>query len=459
MKIPRMTRSIFLDQLIWMLAVGLIVGLMFPLFMILLGVPDEYVLTPTFYAASICAGVMMAGLNFGLVHIVIRPELKQLVQGMQKVRGALAQRLHSTASAKETGVCVRPEDCTVDVPSEDELGEMAHSFNQLVETLKQTQEVQQAYERFSKKLASSLSLQALAQQEEQLLKEFQIAQASAFYIFKDDELQYVSSYGIDHADRLQHHPLLKAVVDTLKPQHISLPVDLTVDAALVHFTPKEVYAEPVLFQGALVGILVLASNQKLDETQKAILHTMLNGLGLALRNALTHEEIQRIAALDSLTGIYNRRFGMERLHEEYTRVIRQDLPLSLLMMDIDHFKSINDTYGHRAGDRALKLVVKVMKSVMREGDILCRYGGEEFMAILPGADCDNAQEVAERIRRRISDTHLEHGDQIIPITISIGMASWPEHQVENEQQLIERADQTLYMAKESGRNRVVLAPV
>lgn len=227
----------------------------------------------------------------------------------------------------------------------------------------------------------------------------------------------------------------------------------------MHFTPKEVYAEPVLFQGALVGILVLASNQKLDETQKAILHTMLNGLGLALRNALTHEEIQRIAALDSLTGIYNRRFGMERLHEEYTRVIRQDLPLSLLMMDIDHFKSINDTYGHRAGDRALKLVVKVMKSVMREGDILCRYGGEEFMAILPGADCDNAQEVAERIRRRISDTHLEHGDQIIPITISIGMASWPEHQVENEQQLIERADQTLYMAKESGRNRVVLAPV
>lgn len=183
MKIPRMTRSIFLDQLIWMLAVGLIVGLMFPLFMILLGMPDEYVLTPTFYAASICAGVMMAGLNFGLVHIVIRPELKQLVQGMQKVRGALAQRLHSTASAKETGVCVRPEDCTVDVPSEDELGEMAHSFNQLVETLKQTQEVQQAYERFSKKLASSLSLQALAQQEEQLLKEFQIAQASAFYIF------------------------------------------------------------------------------------------------------------------------------------------------------------------------------------------------------------------------------------------------------------------------------------
>lgn len=127
------------------------------------------------------------------------------------------------------------------------------------------------------------------------------------------------------------------------------------------------------------------------------------------------------------------------------------------MLDIDHFKQINDTYGHTVGDLVIKRVVEVAKSALREGDVLVRYGGEEFLAILPGADCEDSLAVAERIRCLVEETKLEHDQQVIPLTVSLGFASWPEQMVENEQDLIELTDKALYYAKENGRNRAVPA--
>ncbi len=127
-----------------------------------------------------------------------------------------------------------------------------------------------------------------------------------------------------------------------------------------------------------------------------------------------------------------------------------------MMFDIDHFKKVNDTYGHLAGDRVLIQVAKTAREAIREGDILMRYGGEEFLVILPAASKENCRDVAERMRRKVEETSVADGDQVIRVTISIGITSYPELDVAGEQDLVKHADEALYVAKESGRNRVIV---
>jgi len=117
----------------------------------------------------------------------------------------------------------------------------------------------------------------------------------------------------------------------------------------------------------------------------AVLNATLPGLAVALNNSLNHQDLQRVAALDPLTGVYNRRFGLQRLTEEFGRSVRSGDPLGVLMLDLDHFKAVNDTYGHLVGDRVLQTVVRAARQILREGDVLLRYGGEEFIIVLPGA--------------------------------------------------------------------------
>jgi diguanylate cyclase (GGDEF)-like protein len=175
-------------------------------------------------------------------------------------------------------------------------------------------------------------------------------------------------------------------------------------------------------------------------------------LALALNNALDHERLQRLAAIDPLTGLYNRRFGMARLHEEFTRAARQKMPLGVLMFDIDHFKKVNDTYGHLIGDRILTKVSMLCRSVLREGDIVMRYGGEEFLAILPAASKEDVTDIGERIRRIVEETQFDVGEQLTQITISIGGAAYPDLKIATEDDLVMCADEAMYSAKHSGRN-------
>jgi diguanylate cyclase (GGDEF)-like protein len=127
------------------------------------------------------------------------------------------------------------------------------------------------------------------------------------------------------------------------------------------------------------------------------------------------------------------------------------------MLDIDHFKSVNDTYGHQTGDRMLKSVSSIIRTILREGDILVRYGGEEFLAILPAAASEDLKLIGERIRRSIEESALMEGQQTIRVTISIGGAAYPNQAVEKESALLQLADESLYQAKETGRNKVIVA--
>lgn len=176
----------------------------------------------------------------------------------------------------------------------------------------------------------------------------------------------------------------------------------------------------------------------------------------ALENARLHAKTVTLAATDALTGLSNRRTFDERFKAEFQRAQRFDKPFALLLLDIDHFKHINDTYGHVAGDEVLKSLAKILKKQTRDVDIVARYGGEEFTVILPESDGDKAQTIAERIRRTVSNTSfLMPGEEPITITVSIGVACYPCC-APDATQMVERADQAMYLAKQTGRNRVSL---
>lgn len=168
------------------------------------------------------------------------------------------------------------------------------------------------------------------------------------------------------------------------------------------------------------------------------------------------EKRRELALRDPLTGLYNRRYLTERLVEEMARASRQKQPLSYLMVDIDHFKKLNDTYGHLAGDKILKELAKRLHLACRAMDVVGRFGGEEFFVILPGTDSGTAAEVAERIRRSIDDKPFAAGEFLIRVQVSVGGAQRAA-KFEHVNQLIESADRALYAAKTAGRNRVVLS--
>lgn len=165
-------------------------------------------------------------------------------------------------------------------------------------------------------------------------------------------------------------------------------------------------------------------------------------------------EILRLATMDSLTEIYNRAAMEKLIEKEIDRSKRYNLPMSLLLLDLDHFKKINDTYGHQTGDFTLQKMVSVIVNVLRDHDMIGRFGGEEFTVLLPDTDLVNAHIVAERIRDIVAKTSVTAGSKSFNLTISIGLAALNVHE-DDFQELFRRADLGLYKAKQTGRNRVV----
>ncbi len=165
------------------------------------------------------------------------------------------------------------------------------------------------------------------------------------------------------------------------------------------------------------------------------------------------DELRSQSVTDGLTGLYNRRHLDAALAAEFSRVQRYGPPLAVLMQDVDHFKRFNDEHGHDMGDRVLRAVAAALKQALRGQDIACRYGGEEFLAILPSTDCDGAMVVAERVRSAVEAMEVDG----LKVTVSIGVAGIPELAVPSAEALVEAADAALYQAKKAGRNRVLLA--
>ncbi len=170
--------------------------------------------------------------------------------------------------------------------------------------------------------------------------------------------------------------------------------------------------------------------------------------------AQLNARLEELSQTDALTGLHNRYYFDRRIEHEVERARRYGSPLAVVMIDIDHFKRVNDGHGHPFGDLVLRGVAQALKRVLRNVDSLARYGGEEFVAVLPETPRSEALAVAERLRQAVEAERFESGGQRVPVTISLGVASGPPPVVENPHEILKLADEALYRAKESGRNRV-----
>jgi diguanylate cyclase (GGDEF)-like protein len=219
--------------------------------------------------------------------------------------------------------------------------------------------------------------------------------------------------------------------------------------------PGSVAIMPLLKDGRVLGALVIEADAPaaltLEETRP------LTVLGAVVASSLelvwSYEEVDRRARTDSLTGLYNRMHFGEQLERTLKEADRNGQPVSLVLVDVDHFKKVNDTWGHEAGDAVLKHVARILQEGVRSVDVCVRYGGEEIAMLMAQTDSERALEVAERLRARIAATVVRHAGAEIAVTASFGVSTYPET-VTVRDRLFPAADEALYAAKREGRNCV-----
>ena len=214
---------------------------------------------------------------------------------------------------------------------------------------------------------------------------------------------------------------------------------------------------PMTVGGHPVGVLgVPDSAASLNEGRRRVLAAAATLLGISLRNAQLFREVHDHSVRDGLTGCFNRTHALEAVGTELRRARRSQMPVSLIMFDLDHFKQVNDQYGHLCGDTVLAAVGARMREVLRISDLKCRYGGEEFLVLLPDTASEGARRVAHTLRRELADMAIPWKDEALTITASFGVATARPSEVDGKA-LISRADEALYRAKEQGRNCVRLS--
>ncbi|MCO7223630.1 sensor domain-containing diguanylate cyclase [Pleionea sp. CnH1-48] len=231
--------------------------------------------------------------------------------------------------------------------------------------------------------------------------------------------------------------------------------------------PDQKYVEsiamlPLIRQGLLIGSYHLGSydSQRFSpEMSTDFLDHLARICSICLENMVNVDKLKHLSLIDPLTRTKNRRCLYQWLEREVARSEREQTPLSVLFIDLDHFKQINDYHGHNTGDKTLKRVAQVIQPILRTTDLLARFGGEEFAILLPGADRKTAQDIAERIRRQVEQQTLVSDKQnSFKITCSIGASTWdPTHENSSQEQVVQSiiqcADKAVYRAKDNGRNR------
>ncbi len=411
-------RSVFRELLFTMLAFGTIMGVTFPPFAAV-ALQTSEALTFGFFAICVTAGLVLGGANFILFKVVVSRQISRIVRGMKQINEAV-----EVASDGE-GAC--GSDCKLDVTSNDLIGDLAVSFNNMTEAIGRRITVESTARKLLAELSTSLEIDVVSRDIIEALSEICEAKAAVLYGDTGKKLELLDSFGVDSTQELPeridasqglaHRALTTGEVLSVSPSRDGFEW-MQLSTPLGAFRPESILMVPLMAEQRPVGLATVASSH--------------------------------------LTRLLNRRFGLRRLNEEFSRSVRHGVPLSVLMLDIDHFKIFNDTYGHDAGDAVLVSVGSTLERGVRAGDVVCRYGGEELMIVAPGMGLSDAAEAAERLRRQIETTPVTWRDQVLHVTVSLGAASWPVVRASIAEELVTCADEALYHAKETGRNRVSL---
>lgn len=362
---------------------------------------------------------------------------------------------------------------TVEIKTADEIEELADKFNIMSTNLKElysdlerrvderTKEVEILFS-FTSTISKEVSLKNLlstAGDELSLMLDldgyvFLYNNSDDIYqfspvVFKGTHEKQLSNFIMliqnhNYKNVISHHNIV--VLNTLQATHSNLLDDIS-----------SVGFFPVIFSGKLLGIFVFFSKRECAFTEeiKSLIDTCMIQLGVNINNAILFEETKQLSLTDTLTGLPNRRYFETKIDYEFSRFKRYERPFSLLMIDIDHFKKVNDTYGHASGDIVLKTLGTIIANFIRKSDFAARLGGEEFVILLPETTKESACIAAERLKKKVEETvfKIDTPPYELKCTISIG-SSDAKTTMERWQELVENADNALYMAKESGRNKV-----
>ena len=219
---------------------------------------------------------------------------------------------------------------------------------------------------------------------------------------------------------------------------------------------KNIYVHPVEYLGETIGVLcLLGSTQQIDFEQQRFFNLVMNEVDLLVTVHSLYVQNKILSLTDSLTGLFNRRYLLDILDREYARAKRYGSTFSIVLLDLDYFKNVNDTYGHQAGDYVLKEIGSYIKKTVRKSDIIFRYGGEEILAILPETSQERAVVPFERIRKFIENNEFVYNGNVIKMTVSAGIVDTSQ-QSNDLNELVEYADKAMYKAKQLGRNRIEL---
>ncbi|MCC6463802.1 MAG: diguanylate cyclase [Planctomycetes bacterium] len=282
--------------------------------------------------------------------------------------------------------------------------------------------------------------------------------ASCTVMLKNDagelEVKYANPFRMTAKLQPGDNPLFQMVLRGIQP--------LAVDQQGMHVAPirSGTTIRGLLQVGLPKNLQRFYQNYKpIQDSIKDLVMTVADFLGVVISNHENLERIKQQSRMDKLTGLFNRRVFEEQLTTEFRRALRYDRDLALMILDIDLFKKVNDTYGHQQGDRVLETVGGLLHGSFRDLDTVCRYGGEEMCAIMPETVGEAARVKAEQIRRKVSELEIalqDQPDKTMKITVSVGIASLSKA-TPNEQQLLRDADRALYWCKQNGRNQVKLA--
>jgi diguanylate cyclase (GGDEF)-like protein len=350
----------------------------------------------------------------------------------------------------------------------DEIGVMAQTFNVMADGLAARNREAALLSQFGGLLSACTTLDEAYRMIERLCRQLLPANSGALYVAAAGQksVERVAAWG-DAAETLgsgfapedcwairrgKSH-LVAAGADGIPCAHVAADPDAAPAGGHVCI--------PIMAQGELLSVLCVrfadGARRRVDEELR-LAGTVAEPVALALANLRLRERLQNQSIRDPLTGLFNRRFLNETFAKELSSARRHKRGLGVMVIDVDHFKRFNDTFGHAAGDTLLAAVGKLLAGSFRNEDIVCRFGGEEFVVLLPYAGLEDTARRADELRVAISRLKLQHqGTALGPITASLGVAAFPVHG-HDEATLIGAADAALYEAKHAGRNRVVTAP-
>lgn len=448
--LPRLTARVFDDLAVWMIGLGLLIGAIFPFVIIPLGVPAAQTLRPGFFAATLTAGLIVGAANVALARGVVGGGLHGMAERMRYVADVIGEATYTDDWRR-----CSPDECELTVDSDDQLGHAAQSFNQLLHALARSRRIEQAMAGYTRAMASHLEIDTLCTAALEGLVEHSGADAGALCVVREGVPRIEAVHRLDPNGLLASATVREALAAG-QVTVLEVADEVTIDAAVVSFRPSAVVVAPIRVTDLPVAAVVLAFGRFPTPERLRLLENLCGPTGVALTNALAHERFQRLAAIDSLTGVYNRRFGMGRLQEEFSRATRSGTPLGVLLLDLDHFKEVNDGHGHLVGDQLLREVAATVRRVLREGDVLVRTGGEEFLVLLPGADSEDTRAVGERVRCAVAAAAVAVRDQAVSVTTSLGGLVYPATSVSSLDELLDRADHALYRSKGDGRDRLTM---